>query len=457
MKSVFINILLLLFLCDSLDSQQVGKKNPVIEEIVGQISADNLRHHVQALVGFKTRHTLSDTTSSTSGIGAARRWIKSEFDRSAASSEGRMSVEFQEFTAPPSQRIPRPAKIVNVIATIAPSRTTTNLGAEGAHANRVFILSGHYDSRASNALDSTGNAPGANDDGSGTAIVLELARAFSKYEFESAIKFVAFAGEEQGLIGSTHLAEVAKEQGWNIQAVLNNDIVGNALGGNGETESGYVRLFSEAYSAADTGAIFRQRNSLGLENDGASRLLARYVEEVAEMYVPNFAVRLIYRRDRFLRGGDHIPFDDRGFAAVRFTVAKENFDQQHQDVRSENGKSYGDLPEYMDFSYCANIARANAAALASLALAPEAPSNVRILTKGLQYDTEVRWRINPEHDLSGYIVKYRETTSPSWQHSIFTSDTTATLKVSKDDYLFAVQAVDKDGNPSLPSIPIPGR
>jgi hypothetical protein len=239
--------------------------------------------------------------------------------------------------------------------------------------------------------------------------------------------------------------------------VLNNDIVGSSHGGNGEIESSYVRLFSEAYGALDTGGVFRQRNSLGLESDGPSRTLARYIKETAEQYVAGFSVKLIYRRDRFLRGGDHSSFNEKGFAAVRFTEAKENFDRQHQDVRTENGRSYGDLPEFMDFEYCARIARANAAALASLALAPVAPSNAEIMTKNLEYGTSLRWDKNTGADLTGYIVRYRETTSPTWQYQSFTTDTTLTLKISKDDYLFGVQAVDKDGNASLISVPKPVR
>ncbi len=449
-KGIAFLVVSLFFSC-TLHSQSFPTKNPTIEEIVSEISSENIRLIVEKLVSFKTRHTLSDTLSQTTGIGAARRWIKSEFELYAKSSKGRMSVGFHEFIVSQSQRIPHPTNIVNIVATLQP------LALKPESANRIFIVSGHYDSRASNPLDSISAAPGANDDGSGTALVMELARVFSKHEFEATIKFIAFAGEEQGLIGSSALATLAKEQGWDIEGIFNNDIVGNSHGGGGEAESTYVRLFSEAYSATDTGSIFRQRNSLGLENDGSSRTLARYIKEIAEMYVPNFSVRMIYRRDRFLRGGDHTSFSDRGFPAVRFTEAKENFDRQHQDVRLENGTSYGDVPEFMDFLYCANIARVNAAALASLALAPSAPDNVKVATRNLEYTTTLQWSNNPELDLAGYYVRYRETTSPVWQNSIFTQDTSITLHVSKDDYLFGVQAVDKDGNRSLISLPRPAR
>ncbi|HTK82158.1 MAG TPA: M28 family metallopeptidase [Bacteroidota bacterium] len=434
-----------------LHGQDGHRKNPAIESIVAEISPDSIRRNVGTLVSFKTRHTLSDTSGGTTGIGAARRWILSEFERYAKSSNGKMTAEFHETLAPPSQRIPHPTKIVNVIATLRPPSSHPHTS------NQVFLVSGHYDSRASNPLDSTSGAPGADDDGSGTALVLELARVFSHADVRSTIKFVAFAGEEQGLNGSSALASLAKEQQWNITGVLNNDIVGSSHGGNGEIESSYVRLFSEAYGALDTGGVFRQRNSLGLESDGPSRTLARYIKETAEQYVAGFSVKLIYRRDRFLRGGDHSSFNEKGFAAVRFTEAKENFDRQHQDVRTENGRSYGDLPEFMDFEYCARIARANAAALASLALAPVAPSNAEIMTKNLEYGTSLRWDKNTGADLTGYIVRYRETTSPTWQYQSFTTDTTLTLKISKDDYLFGVQAVDKDGNASLISVPKPVR
>ena len=426
--------------------------NPIIEKIISEISPANIKSTVEKLVSFGTRHSLSDTSSETQGIGAARRWIKSEFERYAQMSNSRMKVEFQEFTTPNSARVSYPTKIVNVVATLQQSNIPSL-----QHANRILIVSAHYDSRASNACDSVSRAPGANDDGSGTTLVLELARVLSKYEFDATIMFVAFAGEEQGLLGARHFATTAKREGWNIEAVFNNDIVGNIHGGDGMTESTYVRLFSEAYNPLDTGGAFRQRNSLGLENDGPSRSLARYIKEVGEKYIPNFGVKLIYRRDRFLRGGDHLPFHEQGFAAVRFSEAKEHFDHQHQDVRTEDGKSYGDLPEYMSFEYCANVARINVAALASLALAPAPPTNVKIMTKNLEYTTMLQWNKNTEPDLAGYSARYRETTSPTWQYSVFTQDTTITLKVSKDDYLFGVQAADHSDNASLFSIPTPSR
>jgi hypothetical protein len=430
-------------------SQQPVKKNPAVEKVVKEISAENIKATVEKLVSFGTRHTLSDTVSETMGIGAARRWIKAEFDRYAQKSGSQMETEFFESIVPPSNRVPRPTKVVNVLATLHPEPT------HHAMPDRILVLMGHYDSRAGNPLDSTGAAPGANDDGSGTAVVLELARVMSKYRFDATVVFMAVAGEEQALLGSTAWAEMAKQKGWNVEAVFSNDIVGNTLGGDGKRENKYVRVFSEAFNPLDTGSVFRQRISLGLENDGGSRSLARYIKEVGELYNTSFGVEMIYRLDRFLRGGDHRPFHERGFRAVRFSEVKENYDHQHQNVRTENGKEYGDLPKFMDFEYCGNVARVNAAALASLAWAPAPPTNVGILTTQLGYETTLRWSKNREPDVTGYYVRYRKTSAPMWQAGLLTTDTTATLQISKDDYLFGVQAIDRDGNLSLVTLPRP--
>jgi Zn-dependent M28 family amino/carboxypeptidase len=444
----------LLFLCMALFTittiaigQPSLKKNPTVERIIGQVSSERLETTIEKLAGFGTRHSLSDTISAVRGIGAARRWIFSEFQRAAANASGRMIIEFQDTLVPQSNRIPTPTRIVNVIATLKPQTPT----------NRFVIISGHYDSRASSANDGVSNAPGANDDGSGTAVVLELAKIFSAYQFRTNIVFVAFAGEEQGLYGAQALARRAHDSKWNIEAVLNNDMVGNIQSGNGTVESTYVRIFSEALSAADTGSEWRTRNSLGLENDGASRTLARYVKEIGEQYVPSFGVKLIYRCDRFLRGGDHSPFHDRGFAAIRLTEVKENYDRQHQDVRIENGKNYGDMPEYVNIGYLTNSARINAGVLATLASSPAPPSNAQVDVSTLSYDSILRWNRNTEKELAGYVVRTRETSSPIWQEAIFTRDTAMTLQRSKDDFLFGIQTVDTDGNVSLPAIPRPVR
>jgi Zn-dependent M28 family amino/carboxypeptidase len=439
-------VLSLVVICSLAVSQQPPLNNPTVSRIVKEISAQNIKAIVEKLVSFGTRHTLSDTASSTRGIGAARRWIKSEFEKYAQASGGRMTVELYETMVPPSARVPAPSKVVNVVATLRPR----NPGSEAA--KRILVVGGHYDTRASDPLDAVSDAPGANDDGSGTALTMELARVMSRYEFDATVVFIAFAGEEQGLLGATAWAEMAKQNGWNVEAMLNNDIVGNSVGGDGSQENRYVRLFSEAFSPADTGVVYRQRIAAGYENDGGSRSLARYIKEVAETYHPAFGVKMVYRLDRFSRGGDHRPFHERGFRAVRFSVATENYDWQHQNVRVENGKQYGDLVKFMDFEYCANVARANAAALATLAQAPAPPKNVQIVS-ALGYETILRWDKNTEPDVAGYYVRYRETTSPVWQYRLFTTDTTMTVKPSKDEYLFGVQAVDQSGNVSLITMP----
>jgi len=428
--------------------QQPPKKNAYVAKIAKEISPKNLKETIEKLVGFGTRLTLSDTVSDTRGIGAARRWIKSEFERYVQASNGRMSVEFFETTVPPMQRIPTPTKVVDVVATLKPSQP-------GPSADRLIVVGGHYDSRPANVLDVNSDAPGANDDGSGTAVVLELARVMSKYSFDATIVFIAFAGEEQGLLGAAAWADMAKKQKLNVEAVFNIDMVGSTVAGDGTKENRYVRLFSEAFSPIDTGASFRQTVALGLENDGGSRTLARYIKEIGERYNPTFGVDLVYRLDRFLRGGDHRPFHERGFRAVRFSEVKENYDHQHQDVRVENGKQYGDLPKFVDYEYCANAARINAAAIATLARAPQPAQKVAILTAQLGYDTVLRWAKNPESDLAGYLVRYRQSHSPVWEKAVFTRDTTITLKTSKDEYIFGVQAVDKEGNAGLVTIPRP--
>ncbi len=277
----------------------------------------------------------------------------------------------------------------------------------------------------------------------------------SKYTFDATIVFIAFAGEEQGLLGAVAWADMAMKAKLNVEAVFTNDIVGSIDAGDGTKENSYVRLFSEAFSPLDTGASFRQTIALGLENDGGSRSLARYIKENGELYNPAFGVDLVYRLDRFLRGGDHRPFHERGFRAVRFSEVKENYDHQHQDVRVENGKEYGDLPKFVNYEYCANVAWINVAAIATLARAPQPTQKVAILTAQLGYDTVLRWAKNPESDLAGYLVRYRQSHSPVWEKAVFTHDTTITLKQSKDEYIFGVQAVDREGNAGLVTIPRP--
>jgi hypothetical protein len=324
--------------------------------------------------------------------------------------------------------------------------------------NRVYLISGHLDSRVTDVLNRTADAPGANDDGSGVAAVLECARIMSKRSFPATIIFVAVSGEEQGLLGANFLSDKAKQQSWNIDAMLNNDIMGS--NNSNETniiENTKVRVFSEAFSALDTGRVLQNIRSLGLENDGKTRQLARYVKEIGERYVDNLEVVMIYRNDRFLRGGDHTPFVQRGYAAVRITEMNENFNHQHQDLRTENGVVYGDLPEFMDFEYLRKNTGINLATLANLAKATSQPQEVTVNVRGLGNSTTLNWKTPKNGKPKGFYVLMRETTSPVWQKKFYTSQTTITLPYSKDNYFFAVQSVNETGNESLPVIPVVGR
>lgn len=430
------------------------KLNPQIQKMVREISAANIEATIRKLVGFGTRHSLSDTASDTRGIGAARRWIKSEFERYARESGGRLQVEFDEFTQPPVARVPKPTQLVNVVATLP--------GRQVESKDRIFVVSGHYDSCvcAQDLLDGTSDAPGANDDASGTAAVMEMARVMSKYEFDATLVFMTVAAEEQGLLGSTHWAEMAKQKNLNIAGMITNDIIGSSHAEDGHIDNTHVRLFAEGVQPVkELSSELRTLLQTGGENDLPTRQLARSIKEVAERYVAGMTVTVVYRKDRYLRGGDHSPFLERGFAAVRMTEPNEDYKHQHQKVRTENGVKYGDLPEYDDFNYIAQVARVNAAALAQLALAPAAPANVEVETARLENDTTLRWKANKEPDLAGYQIVWRETTSPFWQHKQFVGNVSSfTIKgLSKDNYLFGVEAVDKDGNASVAVYPRPFR
>ena len=439
----------LLFLLPTvLLSQVIPVRNPEVVKIISQISADSIKRNIEKLVSFHTRHSLSDTSDLKIGIGAARRWIKEELERYSKVNGGLMKVEYDEFIAPKGRRVPKPTLMKNIIAMI-PGKV---------HRDKVIIVSAHYDSRASDALDAKSFAPGANDDGSGTAAVLELARVLSRYQFDCTLMFVLFAGEEQGLLGSRHLAEKLKKKGIEVIAVLNNDIIGNTTGGNGIKDNIHFRIFSEGMPSGVDERTLRIIRLAGLENDSPSRQLARYVKEITERYFDNFEAVLIYRRDRFLRGGDHIPFNLQGFPAVRISEMNENYLHQHQNVRVENGVKYGDLPEFVDFDYCAKIARVNAAVLFHLANAPLPPKNAVVEVKRLEYSTTIKWEMNTEKDLLGYNICVRETTSPVWQKKIFVGKVNKfTVNLSKDNYIFGVQAVDRDGNESYVVVPLPGR
>ncbi len=413
-------------------------------KMVAAVQAKNVEHTVRTLVSFGTRSTLSSQDDPKRGIGAARDWIKSEFDKVAATSGGRMTVELQTFTQEPGKypRIAKPTVLTNVVAIL--KGTTAP--------DRVYVVSGHYDSMCSTPTNGECDAPGADDDASGVAVVLEAARVMAPHPFEATIVFMAVAGEEQGLVGSTYFAEQAKQNNMNIDGMFTNDIVGAG-------KEKRVRVFSEGVPTNETPEQATTRRSIGGENDSASRQLARFIDQAAKKHVKDFGVWLINRRDRYLRGGDHIPFVERGFPAVRFTEPHETYEHQHQNVRVENGVQYGDLPEYNDYLFLANVARVNVAALASLALAPERPKEVRILTRRLTNDTDLQWAASSEADLDHYEVVWRETTSPVWEHSKAAGKVTSyTMKdLSKDNFIFGVRACDAVGNCSPASYPIPLR
>lgn len=424
-------------------------RNRAISNIVREIDARNIEATIRKLVSFGTRNTLSEQNDPNRGIGAARDWLYSEFLKAAEASQGRMTVEKQTFEQPKAARVPQPTMLTNIVATLK--------GSQPEAVDRIYVVSGHYDSMCNSPTDAKCDAPGANDDASGTAAVLEMARVMAKHEFDATIVFMTVPGEEQGLLGSTHFAEEAKKQKWNVDAMFTNDIVGNTLGGNGVRDRGTLRVFSEGVPSNETEAEATTRRSVGGENDSASRQLARFIKETADELVPKFKVMMVYRRDRYGRGGDHIPFLERGYPAVRFTEPNEEFRHQHQNVRVENGVQYGDLPEFVDFAYIANVARVNAASLAALAWAPSRPRGVTILTARLSNDTDLRWDSNKEPDLAGYEIVWRDTTSPVWTNFQSVGNVTSfTMKgMSKDNYFFGVRAIDKDGNRSPVTYPRP--
>ncbi|MFN0088545.1 MAG: M20/M25/M40 family metallo-hydrolase [Blastocatellia bacterium] len=430
-------------------AQASSKLNPRIEKIVGEISAANIEANIRKLAAFGTRHTFSSQDDPRRGIGAAWRWIREEMERYSRESGGRLAVSEDRFVQPPTTRTPREGTLVNVVATLP--------GTKPEAKDRIYVVSGHYDSICSPGGDTECDAPGANDDASGTAAVMEMARVMAGHQFDATIVFMAVAGEEQGLLGATHWAEEAKKRKLDIGAMFTNDIIGNTHGGNGVRDNRRVRLFSEGVSSAETEAEARVRQSVGGENDSPSRQLARYIKEIGERYVNNFDVTLVFRRDRYGRGGDHIPFLQRGYPAVRFTEPNEDFTRQHQKIRVENGIRYGDVPDMVDFPYVAQVARINAAAMAGLALAPAPPAGLGFKTGRQEYDTVLAWRPSPDADLAGYRILWRETYQPFWQRAADVGNVTEFVmkRLSKDDYFFAVQAVDQDGNASLPAFPRP--
>lgn len=421
-----------------------------LKKMLAEFDAKNIERIIRKLVSFGTRNTLSEQDNPTRGIGAARDFLYDEFQKIAATSGGRMTVEKQTFEQAAGGRIPQPTKLTNVFATLK--------GTQAESTNRVYVVSGHYDSMCSSPTDAKCDAPGANDDASGTAAVVEMARVMATRQFDATIIFMCVPGEEQGLLGAAYFAEQAKQNKMDIEAMFTNDIIGNTLGGNGVRDTKTVRVFAEGVPSNETQQEANTRRSVGGENDSAARQLGRFIKEVGERLVPTMKVMLVYRRDRYGRGGDHTPFLERGFAAVRFTEVNENYTQQHQNVRVENGVKYGDLPEFVDFAYIANVARINAASLAQLALAPARPKNAGLVNR-LSNDTELRWDANKEPDIAGYEIVWRDTTSAVWTNSLWVGNvTTYTAKgMSKDNYFFGIRAVDKEGNRSPVSYPRPVR
>lgn len=427
-------------------------KEGQISAMTERVSADSIEAYVRTLAGFKTRHTMSDTTSDSVGIGAARRWIYAKMKAFSQRAGGRLKVSYDRYVERDNPRISRPTEIVNIVAVLP--------GTQLESKDRIYVVSGHYDSRVSDVMNDTSYAPGANDDASGTAAVMEMARIMANYKFDGTLVFMAVAGEEQGLLGAAHYAREAKRKNLDIAAMFTNDIIGNTIGPDSTVNDREVRVFAQGIPPNDTLSRYHQYLLYtGGENDTPSRQLGRFIHRVAEEYMNDFSVNLIYRKDRYLRGGDHSAFLEQGYPAVRFSEPNEYYARQHQDVRMENGVQYGDLPKFVDYEYVAKVTRLNMAALATLANAPARPKNVGIEVKKLENNTTLQWEANKEPDLKGYEIVWRPTNRPFWQHSRFVGDTTRfTIKnVSKDNFIFGVRSVD-DKNLKSPAVyPLPVR
>ena len=431
-------------------AQKVINRNDEIASMVSEVNPDSLKSYISSLVAFGTRSTVGDTQSKKSGIGAARSWVVSKFSQFAKNSNGRLSAYLDTTTyKADGKRVAKDFSLANAVAILK--------GTDAAD-KRIFIISGHVDSRVTDVMNGKSDAPGANDDGSGVAAVLETARIMSRHAFPATIIFVAVSGEEQGLLGSTFMANKARAEKWEIAAVLNNDIMGsNNSSGTNIIDNTRLRVFSEGlpnFELDKTGKYIRQ---LGLENDGQSRQLARYVKEVGERYVDHLEIKLIYRSDRFLRGGDHMPYLENGFAAVRLTEMNENFNHQHQDLRTENGIEYGDLIKFMDFEYLRKNTAVNLSVLANLAMSASKPLDVKIDVKNLSNSSALSWKAPKNGKAVGYFVLMRESSSAMWEKKFFTTSTEMVLPYSKDNYLFAVQSVGENYTESLAEVPSIGR
>ncbi|MEQ7155401.1 M28 family metallopeptidase [Brevundimonas aurifodinae] len=443
MRLIALAALLAALPASALAQTPAAVEQPLLHEVVGEVSPDRLLADVTALVGFGTRHTMSETRSETRGIGAARRWTEREFRRISSECGDCLEIALPAdmVTGP---RIPEPVEVVNVVAI---QRGTGD-------PNRVIVISGHIDSRVSDVMDFTSDAPGANDDASGVAAVLEAARVLSKHRFDATLVYAVLSGEEQGLFGGRILADYAKAQGWVVEANLNNDIVGNSQGQSGVRDTTRVRVFSEGTKTVETTAQADRRRYNGGEVDSSSRNLARYVDGIADRYLTNFDVDMIYRTDRFGRGGDQVEMLRAGFPAVRISEGAENYDHQHQDLRTENGVVYGDTIDEMDFEYLGQVARLNIATMAALANAPMVPSGVTI-AGAVRPDTTLTWTAAP--GAAGYRVWWRSTTAPQWTHSRWAGNATSLVLagIPIDDYFFGVSAVSEAGYESPVVFPGP--
>jgi len=415
-------------------------------DIINAVSPERIKTDITKLVDFGTRNTLSDTISETRGIGAARRWIKSEFDKISKACGGCLEVYFQRnlVKKEESRRIPQDTWVVNVIAIQKGTKFP----------NRYIIMSGDIDSRVSSGIDATSDSPGANDNASGMAGTIEAARILSKYQFPSSIVYAGLSGEEQGLFGGRDMAEKSKEQGWDIIGILNNDMIGNIEGVDGVIDNRSFRIFSEPTPVTETEQQRNRRRFYGGEVDGISRQLARYVHKMTKTYMPEMNPIMIYRLDRFGRGGHHRPFNDQGFAGIRIMEAHENYNRQHQDLREENGIKYGDVLEGVNFDYVAKLTAVNAITMAGLAWAPPPPKNLKI-GGAVQPSTKFSWEKTDDTNLTGYKIYWRETTASQWQFFRFVGVTTEyTLEgIVIDNYLFGVAAVGNDGNESAVVFP----
>jgi len=445
LKIYFISGLYLMLSIVTIQNAFSQQTDTSIYEIIEKVSSERIENDIRKLVGFGTRNTFSDTISETRGIGAARRWIKSEFDQVSKNCNNCLEVFYQKDFVTPKDgtRVPKEAWVVNVVAIQKGSK----------YPNRFIIMSGDIDSRNSDTMNFTDDAPGANDNASGMAGTMEAARVLSNYEFENSIIYVGLSGEEQGLFGGKGLAEYAQKNNWDIIGIFNNDMIGNIEGVDGVIDNRTFRIFSEPIPPTETEEERNNRRFYGGEVDGISRQLARYVHKTTQTYMPEMNPMMIYRLDRFGRGGHHRPFNDLGFAGIRIMEAHENYNRQHQDLRTENGIKYGDVIEGVNFGYAAKLTTVNAINLASMAWAPKPPKNVEI--GGIvEPSTKLRWE-KVDGNIAGYKIYWRDTTAPQWQHSRFVGDVSEfTLNgIVIDNFFFGVASVGKNGFESMVVFP----